>query len=111
MIEKYKEKLNEDLLPVFKKFDKDNNNTFDKNELKDLANALGHSLSDEQLELAFKDLDLNKDGVIDLFEFKRWYFTGLRPFNDRTRNMLRLSNTGLSLAQALSDYSLYNFII
>jgi hypothetical protein len=99
------------LIPVFKQFDKDDNNTIDKNELKDLANALGHSLSDEQLELAFKDLDLNKDGVIDFSEFKRWYFTGLRPFNDRTRNMLKLSKTGLSLAQALSDYSLYHFII
>ena len=42
MIEKYNENLNEDLLPVFKQFDKDNNNTIDKNELKDLALALGH---------------------------------------------------------------------
>jgi hypothetical protein len=28
-----------------------------------------------------KDLDLNGDGVIDLEEFSRWYFSGMKPYS------------------------------
>jgi Ca2+-binding EF-hand superfamily protein len=47
-----------------------------------LSLELGHPLNEEQLEKAVKDLDLNNDGVIDLKEFSRWYFTGLKSYND-----------------------------
>ena len=34
---------------------------------------LGHPLNDQQLDAALKDLDVNKDGVIDLNEFTFFY--------------------------------------
>ena len=49
----------------------------------------------------FKFLQL-KDGVVDLKEFSRWYFTGLKSYNDGKRNMLLLGNAGLSLSKALA---------
>ena len=68
-------------------------------------------LSDEQLEKALTDLDLNKDGVVDLNEFCRWYFTGLKSYNDTTRNMLVLTKTGLSLGKAISSSEVYNIVM
>ena len=71
---------------------------------------LGHPLNEEQLEKAVKDLDLNNDGVIDLKEFSRWYFTGLKSYNDGKRNMLLLGNAGLSLSKALSANQIFAIV-
>lgn len=39
-----------------------------------------------------QNLDINGDGVIDKDEFARWYFTGMKPYNDTTRNLLSFKN-------------------
>jgi Ca2+-binding EF-hand superfamily protein len=44
--------------------------------LNKLCTELGHPLDDKQIEEALKDLDVNKDGVIDLDEFCTWWFSG-----------------------------------
>jgi hypothetical protein len=54
---------------TFDKFDVDGSGAIDKDELAKLSEELGHPLNDEELEEALKDLDLNKDGVVDFSEF------------------------------------------
>ena len=39
---------------------------------------------------ALKDLDINKDGVIDLSEFSRWFFTGMQSYGGVSRTLLKL---------------------
>lgn len=80
---------------AFNKFDKDGSGAIDREELALLSKELGHELNEEQLEVALKDLDLNKDGVIDLHEFSRWYFTGMKPYNGSTRTMLKIGGKAM----------------
>jgi len=61
---------------LFKKYDADNSGAIDKSELSKLCSDLGVPLDDNQLEAAIADLDVNKDGVIDLNEFSKWWFSG-----------------------------------
>jgi len=81
--------------PAFEKFDKDGSGAIDRDELAQLSKELGHELNEEQLEAALVDLDLNKDGVIDMDEFKRWYFTGMKPYNGSTRTMLKIGGKAM----------------
>ena len=60
----------------------------EKDELINLCKDLGQELSDEQYAEALKDLDVNGDGVIDLGEFKRWWFSGLKSYSGQKRSML-----------------------
>jgi len=53
-----------------------------------------------------KDLDLNNDGVIDLAEFSRWYFTGMKPYDGRKRTMLSVCAKSASIFGALSHKTL-----
>ena len=110
MISKYDEIYTNEVKSAFDKFDKDGSGAIDKNELSQLSVQLGHPLDEEQLEKALKDLDLNKDGVIDLKEFARWYFTGLKSYNDNKRNMLLLGNAGLSLSKALAANEIFAIV-
>ena len=32
---------------------------------------------------------MNGDGVIDMIEFSRWYFTGMKPYNNTRRTMMK----------------------
>jgi len=50
-----------------------------------------------------KDLDLNGDGVIDMKEFCRWYFTGMKPYNGSTRTMLKFGNKSKALLDTITD--------
>jgi len=111
MIETYDRKYDDDVKPAFGKFDKDFSGAIDKGELKELSSELGYPLNDEQLEKALTDLDLNKDGVVDLNEFCRWYFTGLKSYNNTTRNMLVLTKAGLSLGKAIASREVYNIVM
>lgn len=110
MISKYDEIYTNEVKPAFDKFDKDGSGAIDKSELSQLSLELGHPLDGEQLEKALKDLDLNKDGVVDLNEFSRWYFTGLKSYNDGKRNMLLLGNAGLSLSKALAANQIFAIV-
>ena len=76
-------------MPAFKKFDKDGSGEIDREELGELSAELGHTLTAEQINDALIDLDINGDGVIDLEEFKRWFFSGMKPFDGTKRSMLK----------------------
>ncbi len=67
----YDKKFENELKIAFNKFDKDGSGSIDKQELADLSKELGSELTEEQLQNALKDLDLNGDGVIDIDEFAR----------------------------------------
>jgi len=88
---------------AFDKFDKDKSGSIDKEELKDLCKEIGFPINDEQCDLALKDLDLNRDGVIDISEFSRWYFTGMKQYSKTKRTMLKLQNNTNDLFNALAE--------
>jgi len=85
----YDQLFNDDVKPAFALFDKDGSGAIDKNELQDLSKKLGNELNDGDLETALKDLDLNGDGVIDIIEFSRWYFSGMKSYGSNKRSMLK----------------------
>ena len=62
-----------------------------------MMKELGHELNEQQLDEALKDLDINKDGVIDMEEFSRWYFTGMKPYNGSTRTILKIGGKAMQL--------------
>jgi len=72
--------LKDDVRKAFNNFDTNKSGNIDKSELAALSKILGHELTEEQLDTALKDLDLNEDGVIDFDEFARWYFTGMKCY-------------------------------
>lgn len=67
---------------AFKKFDKDNNNVIDRNELKvifqDVQNILSikEEVTDEDIDEAISQLDKNNNDVLEFDEFRR-LFIGL----------------------------------
>jgi len=85
----YDKVMANDVMPAFKKFDKDGSGEIDREELGELSAELGHTLTAEQINDALIDLDINGDGVIDLEEFKRWFFSGMKPFDGTKRSMLK----------------------
>ena len=74
--DKYNELKASKVEPLFKKYDKDGSGAIDKDELDGLCKDLGVPLDEEQLKAALEDLDINKDGVVDLNEFCDWWFSG-----------------------------------
>ena len=100
---KYAEKKQNDVEPAFAKFDKDGSGAIDKEELAALSKELGTELTEQQLNDALIDLDLNKDGVVDLDEFCRWYFTGMKPYNGTRRTLLQLGSKSMKLASVLEE--------
>ena len=96
-------KLKDDVKKAFNNFDTNASGTIDKSELADLSKTLGHELSEEQLDSALKDLDLNEDGVIDLDEFSRWYFTGMKCYGQHKRTMLQLGKSSTSIFNKLAS--------
>ena len=81
--------MEEDVKPAFKEFDKDESGAISRSELKELTKKLGNELNDGDLETALKDLDINGDGVIDIDEFARWYFSGMKSYGSNKRTMLK----------------------
>ena len=99
----YAEKFEKDVKTAFAKFDKDNSGAIDREELGQLSKELGTELTEEQLTAALVDLDLNKDGVVDLDEFCRWYFTGMKPYNGGRRTLLQLGSKSMKLINVLEE--------
>jgi len=106
----YDKMIKKDVLPAFKKFDTDGSDAIDKGELQKLSLSLGYPLSEEQTKAALKDLDLNKDGVIDFNEFSRWYFTGMKSYNGTTRNMMKIGNKSKALLEKLKGQEIFEMI-
>ena len=88
---------------AFNKFDKDGSGSIDKDELADLSKELGAELTEDQLTNALKDLDLNGDGVIDIDEFSRWYFSGMKPYSGLKRSLLSIGKSTVSIVEALKS--------
>ena len=63
---------------IFNSFDKDKSGTIELNELKEVAQALGETLTDQQTRGIVKKLDTDGDGKISLKEFKFWWMNGLK---------------------------------
>ena len=102
-VEKHLTLFKDEVEPAFKKFDKDGSGAIDKDELGQLMKDLGNELNEEQLTEALKDLDLNGDGVIDLKEFSRWYFTGMKPYKGTRRSMLKAGATVKKIFDAVAE--------
>ena len=94
--------LEEEVKPLFAKYDKDQSGNIDAEELNTLSAELGHPLNEEQLADAMKDLDIDGDGVISLDEFNRWFFSGMKSYGGIQRSFLKLKKRGTKLLGALN---------
>lgn len=57
---------------LFNAIDTDGSGFLDRTEVGELASTLGIDLSDMDLDAAFKQMDLNSNGRVDLQEFEVW---------------------------------------
>jgi len=103
MKKNYEETNANDVEPAFRKFDKDNSGAIDKAELKQLMSDLGVQLTEDAVKVAMKDLDMNHDGVIDLEEFQRWYFTGMKSYSPGRRTLLKVGGRANQLLDAVKE--------
>ena len=101
---------NDNIKPAFAKYDKDGSGNIDKEELRALSTDLGHSLNDEELEAALIDLDLNKDGVVDYEEFKRWYLSGMKSYSGKKKTMLKFMHGVGELESVINADDLVDFV-
>jgi Ca2+-binding EF-hand superfamily protein len=60
---------------IFTQFDKNKNETIEKNELNSLAKALNNPLSPAELHDFFRAIDFNKSGIITWDEFIAYWST------------------------------------
>jgi len=64
---------------------------------------LGQELSDDQVESAVADLDLNGDRLIDLDEFSQWYFSGMKDYSRTRRSFLKFRKGLASFAGTFTE--------
>lgn len=48
-----------------------------------------------------KGLDLDNSGALDIVQFARWYFTGMRSYKNEKESLLKVENKTNSLFNAL----------
>lgn len=106
----YEKLFNDDVKPAFAKFDKDGSGAIDKAELKELSKDLGNELSEGDLNTALKDLDLNKDGVIDVNEFARWYFSGMKSYGSGKRSLLKFHGHATNILSKAKEQAKLAFV-
>lgn len=58
---------------VFDRFDKDENGSIDREEFGEFLEAIGKSMSKEQLAKGFEEIDVDGSGVIEFKEFVAWW--------------------------------------
>jgi len=102
-LDKYNSMKENDVKKAFKEFDADGSGAIDQNELSTICEKLGCPLSEKKLPEALKTLDLNGDGVIQLDEFERWYFTGMKPYGETKKSMLYLQGSLLNIFDVMKD--------
>ena len=61
---------------IFKQFDKDGSGFIDVNELAEVSEQLGMSMSSIDIHNMIMDLDKNRDGSISAEEFEIWWLSG-----------------------------------
>eukprot|EP01017_Pseudomicrothorax_dubius_P051114 TRINITY_DN977_c0_g2_i3.p1 TRINITY_DN977_c0_g2~~TRINITY_DN977_c0_g2_i3.p1 ORF type:complete len:280 (-),score=73.58 TRINITY_DN977_c0_g2_i3:67-906(-) len=82
---------------LFKKADLDGSGTLEKSEIRKLANQLGASLSDLELDELFKTVDLDNNGSISFDEFYAWWMFG-RNKNPKISKLIRIGLKGEEIA-------------
>jgi Ca2+-binding EF-hand superfamily protein len=63
----------EELREIFEHFDKDHNGVIDRQEFAELLAALSAGMSKAEADVGFREVDTNKNGVIEFREFVRWW--------------------------------------
>lgn len=61
---------------AFLKYDTEGKGALDKQELKVCLKEMDYKIKDKDLKIAYKVLDINKDGTIDYNDFRTWYLNG-----------------------------------
>ena len=61
---------------AFFKYDSEGKGSLDKQELKVCLKEMDYKIKDKDLKIAYKALDINKDGTIDYNDFRTWYLNG-----------------------------------
>ena len=70
LIQSFDQELYTEIVKVFKDYDKNGNGVIEGNEFEDLIKALGFTdVTKEDIEVLFKDIDLNNDSTISFAEF------------------------------------------
>lgn len=64
--------LKNDMTTLFKRFDVDGNGKISVNELRAVFEAINPHLTTAELGMVMKEVDINKDGAIDIGEFISW---------------------------------------
>jgi hypothetical protein len=103
--------LTQRITTVFNAFDRDNSGFLDIKEIEQVSSELGHSVTSDELERLFAEVDENGDGQISLSEFTNWYKSGRVGSNKLFRNLTSklaktkgsLKNAGTELQRALGD--------
>ncbi len=62
-----------ELREIFSHYDKDSNGVIDRNEFKQLLDALDAQVSPDELEAGMDALDENNNGKIEFDEFVAWW--------------------------------------
>jgi hypothetical protein len=75
-----------------------------------LCSELGFELDGDQVAEAMKDLDLNGDGVIDIKEFARWWFSGMKSYSNVKRNMYKAMGGIKAFNAAAADPEMIQFV-
>ncbi len=62
-----------ELRETFDHFDKDSNGAIDRQEFAQIMEALGAEMTAEEIDLGFKIIDTDGNGVIDFDELSSWW--------------------------------------
>jgi hypothetical protein len=64
-----------EVLEIFRRYDRDNSGSIDREEFAGLLNALGADVSDVELNIGLSEVDANQSGKISWNEFKAWWLS------------------------------------